>query len=172
MTTRAEAGWAAAVRGRLGPGLLLPLGDERDGVWLAERAARTVLLRAAGRVDGVIPGRLRVGLVAAPEAAAGPADSAGNGPPGVPSPVPPGGLPPGGLPPGPLGITAEFAVSGDHPLPALAEQVRAALCAAAETELGLRAVRVDLRVTELVGDGTGTAEDPDVAPPPGTPRRP
>ncbi|MFD3946053.1 hypothetical protein [Streptomyces sp. NPDC058579] len=134
MTTTPGAGWAGTVRERLGPGRLLPLGDAADGAWLAERAARTVLLRAAGAVLGVVPGALRVGLAEA----------------GAEAPFP---VPPGGLPPGTLRITGEFAAEADRvaerPLPELAKDVRGVLFVSAERELGLVVAAVDLRVTGL-----------------------
>ncbi|MGX1121441.1 hypothetical protein RKD37_006804 [Streptomyces ambofaciens] len=40
-------GWTRTVRERLGLGRLLPLGGPEDGAWIAERAAREVLLAAA-----------------------------------------------------------------------------------------------------------------------------
>ncbi|MBT2442346.1 hypothetical protein J7E93_19985 [Streptomyces sp. ISL-36] len=159
MTTTTGAGWATAVRARLGLGRLLPLGEAADGAWLAERAARAVLLRAATAVRGVAPGLLRVGL-------------AGGGAAGeAPFPVPPGGLPPG-----PLRITAEFTATPERPLPVLAEEVREALFAAAVAELGLMVVEVDLRVTGLVEElpatgpaegGDGSSDAPVSAHPPG-----
>ncbi|MFG2866184.1 hypothetical protein [Streptomyces sp. NPDC048338] len=150
MTTSAEAGRAATMRGRLGPGLLLPLGDAADGAWLAESAARAVLLRAAGRVPGVAPGPLRVGLL--------------EGEPAKEAPLP---VPPGGLAPGPLRIAADFAAAGDRPLPGVSDELRAALFAAARAELGLRAVRVDLRVTELLDDGATVSAAPESPASPG-----
>ncbi|MGW0467201.1 hypothetical protein ACWDX6_18275 [Streptomyces sp. NPDC003027] len=142
-------GWATTVRERLGPGRLLPLGEATDGAWLTERAARTVLLRAAAAVRGVVPGPLRVALVA----------------PGEEAPFP---VPPGGLPPGPLRITAAFAATAERPLPVVAEELREALFASAAGELGLGVVEVDLRVTGLVEDpAAGGPESPAPAPPPG-----
>ncbi|MFE1549024.1 hypothetical protein [Streptomyces sp. NPDC058718] len=58
--TTAE-GWTAAVRARLAPGRLLPLGAPEDGAWITERAARTVLDGAAAAVRGAVPGELRIG---------------------------------------------------------------------------------------------------------------
>ncbi|MDT9691674.1 hypothetical protein Q5762_25685 [Streptomyces sp. P9(2023)] len=153
MTTTPGVGWApaaaSAVRERLGPGRLLPLGEAADGAWLAERAARAVLLRAAGAVRGVVPGALRVGLATA----------------GRKAPWP---VPPGGLPPGTLRITGEFAAEAarvaDRPLPELAEAVRGALFASAERELGLAVVAVDLRVTGLA---EAAPDSPATTPPPG-----
>ncbi|MGY3335560.1 hypothetical protein ACVW0K_001659 [Streptomyces filamentosus] len=136
-------GWTAAVRDRLAPGRLLPLGTAAEGTWLAERAAREVLLRAASAVRGAVPGALRIGA-----ADGGPADGA--------FPVPPGGLPPG-----PLRIDAEFAAVAGRPLPETAEEVRAALLAAAEG-LGLAVTEADLRVTDLLD----RAPDEEPAPPP------
>ncbi|MET9653046.1 MULTISPECIES: hypothetical protein [unclassified Streptomyces] len=156
MTTSAEAGRAATVRGRLRPGLLLPLGDPADGAWLAESAARAVLLRAAGQVPGVVPGPLRVGL---PEG-----DGESEGEPATEAPLP---VPPGGLAPGPLRIAADFAAAGDRPLPVVSDELRAALFAAAGTELGLRAVRVDLRVTDLLDDGVTAPAAPEPPAPTG-----
>ncbi|MGW7430557.1 hypothetical protein ACWGIN_13520 [Streptomyces sp. NPDC054861] len=140
--------WAATVRKRLGPGRLLPLGEATDGAWLTEEAARGVLLAAAASVRGVLPGTLRVGLVE----------------PGGTEPFP---VPPGGLPPGPLRITAEFAARDSTPLPGLAQALREALFAAAETALGLVVVEVDLRVTDLVEGGDGERNSPPAPPPPG-----
>ncbi|MFF8605416.1 hypothetical protein ACF06X_05720 [Streptomyces sp. NPDC015346] len=157
METTSGAGLMTAVRERLGLGRLLPLGEPGDGAWLAERAARTVLLRAATAVRGVVPGPLRVGLVKAGEEA----------------PLP---VPPGGLPPGPLRVAAEFAATSERPLPVLAEEVREALFAAASAELGLGVAEVDLRVTGLVENpeegappegGAGSPDSPAPAPPPG-----
>lgn len=87
--------WTRAVREQLGLGRLLPLGGPGDGAWIAERAAREVLLAAARGVAGVRPGDLRVGL----------ADPDDVREPAVP-------LPPGALPPGPLRVTADFAEIG------------------------------------------------------------
>ncbi|MGW3562249.1 hypothetical protein ACWDNT_34140, partial [Streptomyces sp. NPDC000963] len=91
MTT--TEGWTAAVRDRLAPGRLLPLGTAEDGAWITERAVRQALDRTATAVRGVVPGRLRVGLD--PDGEQGP------------EPLP---VPPGGLPPGPLRITAAVEV--------------------------------------------------------------
>ncbi|MFD7324551.1 hypothetical protein ACFV9D_26225 [Streptomyces sp. NPDC059875] len=152
MTTTAGTGWAAAVRERLGPGRLLPLGEAADGAWLTERAARVVLLRAVAAVRGVVPGKLRVGLAEA----------------GGEEPFP---VPPGGLPPGTLAISAEFAAEygaeWSRPLPALAAAVREALFASAERELGLAVVEVDLRVTGLAESGQAEPDSSAAAPPPG-----
>ncbi|NML49834.1 hypothetical protein HHL19_05650 [Streptomyces sp. R302] len=137
-------GWTTAVRDRLAPGRLLPLGTAADGAWLAERAAREALGRAVAGVRDAVPGALRIG-------AAGPA--------GDPGPFP---VPPGGLPAGPLRIEAEFAaVAGGRSLPETAEEVRALLLAAAR-ELGLAVTEVDLRVTDLLEE----APVPEPAPPP------
>ncbi|MFE5482823.1 hypothetical protein [Streptomyces sp. NPDC056527] len=152
MTTTAGTGWAAAVRERLGPGRLLPLGEAAEGAWLTERAARAVLLRAAASVRGVVPGALRVGLV-----------EAGGG---EPFPVPPGGLPPGTL-----GISAEFAAEygteESRPLPTLAAEVREALFSSAMGALGLAVVEVDLRVTDLAEGAREAPDSPAATHPPG-----
>ncbi|EGX59089.1 hypothetical protein SZN_14236, partial [Streptomyces zinciresistens K42] len=90
MTT--SDGWTRAVRDQLGLGRLLPLGDARDGAWIAERAAEGVLRRAAEEVGGVRLEALRIGLADPREAR----ESA------VPAP-------PSALPPGPLRVSAEVA---------------------------------------------------------------
>ncbi|MFD5654071.1 nucleopolyhedrovirus P10 family protein [Streptomyces sp. NPDC127039] len=147
-------GWTRAVRERLGLGRLLPLGGPGDGAWIAERAAREVLLAAARGVPGVRPGDLRVGL----------ADRDDVREPAVP-------LPPGALPPGPLRVTADFAVvvgptaAVAEPLPATAARLRAALTKAAAARLGLAVADVDLRVTGLL-DETPEA-GPEAGPEPG-----
>ncbi|MEV0927961.1 hypothetical protein AB0I99_23005 [Streptomyces spongiicola] len=143
----AAEGWTEAVRARLRPGRLLPLGAPEDGAWLAEQAAEKVLRQTAERVPGVVPGRIRVGL----------ADPGRAGAPAVPPP-------PAALPPGPLRIEAEFAVIGAVPLAEPAGLLRRALFAAGE-RLGLRVAAVDLRITDLLdvspepaGERTPTAD--------------
>ncbi|MEX0174169.1 hypothetical protein [Streptomyces sp. LMG1-1-1.1] len=148
-------GWTAAVRDRLAPGRLLPLGAAADGVWITERAARTVLDRAASAVRGVAPGRLRVG--SDPDAGPDPETEDLDSLP----------VPPGGLPPGPLRITADFAAVAGRPLPEVAEELRSVLLVAAEDGLGLPVAGVDLRVTALL-DTAPAAAGP-AAPPPGRP---
>ncbi|WP_030815547.1 hypothetical protein [Streptomyces sp. NRRL F-2799] len=127
------ADWTQAVRQRLAPGRLLPLGGSRDGAWMTERAAASVLGEAAATgVPGARLGTLRIGL-------ADPQD--------VREPVVP--APPSALWPGPLRVTADFAATGDRPLPVTAERLRTVLTAAAE-RLGLTVTEVDLRVTDLL----------------------
>ncbi|MFJ4335906.1 MULTISPECIES: nucleopolyhedrovirus P10 family protein [unclassified Streptomyces] len=146
--------WTRAVREQLGLGRLLPLGGPGDGAWIAERAARKVLLTAARAVAGVRPGDLRIGL----------ADPDGTPEPAVPPP-------PGALLPGPLRVTAGFAAvveptaAGAEPLPTTAARLRAALTEAAAGRLGLRAADVDLRVTGLLDETAAT--EPDAGPGPG-----
>ncbi|MER7952780.1 hypothetical protein ABTY59_35855 [Streptomyces sp. NPDC096079] len=155
--TTAES-WTAAVRDRLAPGRLLPLGAAGDGAWITERAARGVLDPAAAAVRGVVPGELRIG----PDPLAG-EDRDGREP---PFPVPAGGLGPG-----PLRITADFGAVAGRPLPELAEELRAVLLGAAREGLGLRVAAVDLRVTELLDaepPEAGPAAPPPVRPAPAT----
>ncbi|HEV7625715.1 MAG TPA: hypothetical protein VGO89_04400 [Streptomyces sp.] len=125
---------AQVVRQQLGLGRLLPLGDAADGAWLVETAAVTTL-RAA--VSLALP-NVRLGSVriapAIPEA---------TDPPTVPAP-------PSALPPGPMRLEADFAVTADAPLTAVAERLRTALLSAAGQELGLRVTSADLRVTDLL----------------------
>lgn len=125
--------WTRAVRHQLRLGRLLPLGDARDGAWIAERAAEAVLRGVAQHVRGVRLGALRIAL-ADPEDAHEPV-------------VPP---PPGALPPGPLRITADFAAVATEPLPAAASRLRTALATAAAERLGLVVAEVDLQVTALL----------------------
>ncbi|RSN53233.1 nucleopolyhedrovirus P10 family protein [Streptomyces sp. WAC 04229] len=131
--------WTRTMRERLGLGRLLPLGGPRDGAWIAERAAREVLLAAAREVAGACPGVLRVGL----------ADPRDVREPAVPPPL-------GALPPGPLRVTADFtatvggAAAAAEPLPATAARLRAALAEAAADGLGLAVTDVDLRATGLL----------------------
>ncbi|WP_406167295.1 nucleopolyhedrovirus P10 family protein [Streptomyces sp. NBC_00996] len=142
--------WAQVVRHQLGLGRLLPLGLSRDGAWITERAAGSVLRRTADPVRGVRLGTLRISL-ADPDETYDPA-------------VPP---PPGALPPGPLRITAGFAAGTDptapgvEPLPTTAARLRLALAAAATERLGLTVTDVDLRVTGLLD-----MDEPPVAVPP------
>ncbi|MFD3335075.1 hypothetical protein ACFWV1_20845 [Streptomyces sp. NPDC058700] len=138
MTT--SDGWAAAVRDRLAPGRLLPLGTAADGAWITERAAREVMGRAASAVRGVVPGELRIG----PDREADP--ESGSGEAG-------------------LRVSASFGAVAGQPLPGLTEALRAALLTAAEDGLGLVTAAVDLRVTELL-DAAPPETEP-AAPPPG-----
>ncbi|MFG3189464.1 hypothetical protein [Streptomyces omiyaensis] len=141
------------MRDRLAPGRLLPLGTAA-GAWLAERAARTVLVRATAGVPGAVPGRLRIGAAAEAEL-----------------PDPPFPVPPGGLAPGPLRIDAEFSAvaATGRPLPETAQEVRAVLLAAA-AELGLAVTEADLRVTDLLEEAPAAepAEPPPVHTAPAT----
>ncbi|MFF4258152.1 nucleopolyhedrovirus P10 family protein [Streptomyces sp. NPDC001663] len=127
--------WSQTVRHQLGLGRILPLGGARDGAWLAERAAETVLRRAAGGLRGVRLTEVRIAL-ADPEDTHEPA-------------VPP---PPSALPPGPLRVTAQFAATAAEPLPATAALLRTTLAAAATELLGLAVTEVDLRVTALLDE--------------------
>ncbi|MEV5433012.1 nucleopolyhedrovirus P10 family protein [Streptomyces sp. NPDC052701] len=134
--------WTQAVRQQLALGRLLPLGGPRDGAWIAERAAGTVLRRAAGEVPGVRLDTLRIAL----------ADPEGTYDPAVPAP-------PSGLPPGPLRLSAEFAATASQPLPTTAALLRTALTAAAAERIGLAVTEVDLRVAALLDEDDGNGQD-------------
>lgn len=134
------ADWTQAVRQRLAPGRLLPLGGSRDGAWMTERAAASVLAGAAAGVPGAWLGTLRIG----------PGDPRETREPVVPAP-------PSALWPGPLRVTADFAATAARPLPETADRLREALTAAAD-RLGLTVTEVDLRVTDLL--------EPPAEPPP------
>ncbi|MFE3069466.1 hypothetical protein [Streptomyces sp. NPDC059247] len=137
--TTAE-GWTQAVRDRLAPGRLLPLGTAADGALITERAARSVLDGAGAAVRGVVPGELRIGPARGPDEE-------------DPEPPPDG-----------LRITASFGAVTGRPLPELAGELRAALLAAAVDGLGLVVAAVDLRVTELF-DAPPPAPEPAAARP-------
>ncbi|MFI9148830.1 nucleopolyhedrovirus P10 family protein [Streptomyces sp. NPDC053367] len=124
--------WTRVVREQLGLGRLLPLGGPRDGAWIAESAAESILRRAVEGVPGVRLGPLRIA----------PAGPDGTGEPAVPAP-------PSALPPGPLRVTADFTASGTEPLPSAASRLRTALAGAAAEAVGLAVAEVDLRVTGL-----------------------
>ncbi|MFJ9677646.1 hypothetical protein ACIRP2_06295 [Streptomyces sp. NPDC101194] len=127
-------GWTAAVRRRLGPGRLLPLGGPADGAWISERAAVAVLREAVGGPGpGPVLGELRI-RVADPDGA----------------PAPEVEPPPSALPPGPLWMEATMSAMSDRPLPAAASALRSALLTAAGQRLGLVVAGADLRVTELL----------------------
>jgi hypothetical protein len=140
--------WTRAVRHHLRLGRLLPLGERRDGAWIAERAAEAALRGVAQHVRGVRLGALRIAL-ADPEDVHEPA-------------VPP---PPGALPPGPLRITADFAAVATEPLPATASRLREVLATAAAERLGLVVAEVDLQVTALLDhmDDVDRVDDTDRA---------
>ncbi|MFD3379343.1 MULTISPECIES: nucleopolyhedrovirus P10 family protein [unclassified Streptomyces] len=134
--------WTQAVRNQLGLGRLLPLGGPHDGAWITEAAATAVLRRAARNVPGVRLTAVRLAL---------------TDPDNTPEPaVPP---PPSALPPGPLRITADFAATPAEPLPATASRLRTALTSAATDRLGLTVTEVDLRVTGLLEEAPGTADE-------------
>lgn len=141
-------GWAKTVRQQIGLGRVLPLGGPRDGAWITERAADSVLRRAADTTRGLRLGTLRISLID-PDAPYDPA-------------VPP---PPSALPPGPLRVGADFVASADptapaaEPLPTTAARLRATLATVARERLGLMVTEVDLRVTGLLDadDGAATA---------------
>ncbi|MCX4761025.1 nucleopolyhedrovirus P10 family protein [Streptomyces sp. NBC_01275] len=135
-------GWTSAVRHQLGLGRLLPLGGARDGAWITEEAAQTVLRGAVRELRGVRLGVLRVGP-AGGTASGG--DTAEAGEPVVPPP-------PSALPPGPLRVTADFAAGASEPLPAAAARLRTTLATASAERLGLVVTEVDLRVTELLDE--------------------
>lgn len=141
--------WAQTVRHQLGLGRLLPLGDARDGAWIAEEAAESVLRRAVRDLRGVRLDGLRIAL-ADPEDTHEPV-------------VPP---PPSALPPGSLRVTADFAATADEPLPATAALLRTTLATAATERLGLTVTEVDLRVTSLLDE----EPEPDPVRPPAPPR--
>ncbi|GGW86395.1 hypothetical protein GCM10010383_14470 [Streptomyces lomondensis] len=123
------------MRHQLGFGRLLPLGDARDGAWIAEQAAKALLRRAARDAPGVRVDALRIAL----------ADPAEVLEPAVPPP-------PSALPPGPLRVTAEFAATASEPLPTTASLLRATLATAATQRIGLTVREVDLRVTGLLDE--------------------
>ncbi|MFJ7180774.1 nucleopolyhedrovirus P10 family protein [Streptomyces massasporeus] len=133
--------WTQAVRHQLGIGRLLPLGDARDGAWIAERAAEAVLRSAAWDAPGVRLDALRVAVAGAEDTEE----------PAVPAP-------PSALPPGPLRVTAEFAATASQPLPTTASLLRTTLATAAAQRLGLMVTEVDLKVTGLLDEeGPGAA---------------
>ncbi|WP_055602869.1 hypothetical protein [Streptomyces aureus] len=134
-------GWTAAVRDRLAPGRLLPLGAAAEGAWITERAVRRVLGRTAAAVRGVVPGELRIG----------PADRDGTEP---------------DADSGAVLVSASFGAVAGRPLPELTEELRAALITAAEDGIGLVVAAVDLRVTALL-DTAPPGPEAAAAPPPG-----
>ncbi|MFI6472412.1 hypothetical protein ACIBL5_19435 [Streptomyces sp. NPDC050516] len=143
--------WNSAVRRRLGLGRLLALGDVRDGAWITERAAVSVLRAASATLPGLAVTSLRLA----------PADPESRIEPSVPPP-------PTALPPGPLRITAELAALGGHPLPELTATLREALFTAADDRLGLPVSDIDLSVTSLLD----TLPDPQPGGPPPGPAEP
>ncbi|MEU5523897.1 nucleopolyhedrovirus P10 family protein [Streptomyces sp. NPDC047860] len=127
-------GWTQAVRQQVGLGRIVPLGEARDGAWIAERAAAVLLRRAAARgAPGVRLDGLRIEL----------ADPQHAGEPVVPPP-------PSALPPGPLRLTARFAATAAQPLPVTAALLRTVLAEAATERIGLAVTEVDLQVTDLL----------------------
>ncbi|MEG3631523.1 nucleopolyhedrovirus P10 family protein [Streptomyces poriticola] len=132
--------WTQGVREQLRLGRLLPLGGPGDGAWIAERAAREVLLAAVVGVAGARVDGLRIG----------PADPREAHDPVVPPP-------PSALPPCALRVSAELAATVSAPLPETAARLRATLAEAADQRLGLAVSDVDLRVTALLDTDAGPA---------------
>ncbi|NGN64225.1 hypothetical protein G5C51_09960 [Streptomyces sp. A7024] len=134
-----------AVRDQLGLGRLLPLGEAKDGAWIAETAVAAALRPAAARVPGIELRSLRLTL-ADPEVWTDPA-------------VTP---PASALPPGPLRITAECAavLAADRSLRDAADALRSALFEAADLAVGLEVTAVDVQVTDLLESAPPPAEEP------------
>lgn len=136
---RPEAGdWDAAaltarvmdvVRLELRPGRPLPLGGPEEDLWVMEAMAAKALRRAAESVPGVRAGSCRVDP-AGQDRARGTAAGAGRGPVHVR-----------------LEVVAPFAAE----LPALADEVRRRVRAAADIALGVPVAAVDVTITDLVG---------------------
>jgi hypothetical protein len=129
-----------AVRGRLDLGRLLPLGGPDDGTWITEQAAVRALWRTAAEIPGVWLETMRIG-------------PAPHEPVSEPAVRPPAGA----LPPGPLMIEAAFTASVAQPLHQAAEKLRSTLLNVAMERLGMTAVAVDLRVTDLYEDAEAAA---------------
>ncbi|MGW6967367.1 hypothetical protein ACWGET_25350 [Streptomyces zaomyceticus] len=147
--TTAE-GWTAAVRDRLAPGRLLPLGTAAEGAWITERTVRDVLGRSAEAVRGVVPGALRIGPAYPDPASETESEAEESGAAGT----------------GALLVRASFGAVAGRPLPELTEELRAVLIAAAEDGIGLVVAAVDLRVTALLDTAPPGPAEP-TAPPPG-----
>lgn len=160
------------VREQVALGRLLPLGGPDDTAWITELTAVRSLRRACAELPGVRLGDVAIVLGQGPEdgSSNGPdgssdgsgdaADSAGNadGAVGGSAQEAPSAAPVGALPHVPLRIEADFDAAVGEPLPQLAEQLRDALWAAAESGLGLTVEAVDLRVTGLLDDETAPRE--------------
>ncbi|MFD8645380.1 hypothetical protein ACFV14_34320 [Streptomyces zaomyceticus] len=151
--TTAE-GWTAAVRDRLAPGRLLPLGAAAEGAWITERTVRDALGRSAEAVRGVVPGAMRIGPAyrdPASETEAATATATEET---------------GAVGTGAVLVRASFGAVAGRPLPELTEELRTALIAAAEDGIGLVVAAVDLRVTALLDAAPPGPAQPS-APPPG-----
>ncbi|MFG2840390.1 hypothetical protein ACGFYE_35950 [Streptomyces zaomyceticus] len=153
--TTAE-GWTAAVRDRLAPGRLLPLGAAAEGAWITERTVRDALGRSAEAVRGVVPGAMRIGPAyrdpaSETEAATATATATEET---------------GAVGTGAVLVRASFGAVAGRPLPELTEELRTALIAAAEDGIGLVVAAVDLRVTALLDAAPPGPAQPS-APPPG-----
>jgi uncharacterized alkaline shock family protein YloU len=120
------------VRLELRPGRPLPLGGPEEDLWVMEAMAAKALRRAAETVPGVRAGSCRVdpaGQDRARETARGAASGAGRGPVRVR-----------------LEVVAPLAAE----LPALADEVRRRVRAAADIALGVPVAAVDVTITDLV----------------------
>jgi hypothetical protein len=153
------------VREQVALGRLLPLGGPEDAAWITERAAVRALRRAVAGLSGVRLGETALSLAeagdaAAPRAAlpfAPQADPSGARPSTLPAA--PGAAPVGALPHVPVRIEAAFVAALTEPLPSAAERLREELWAAARDGLGIVVAAVDLRVTGLLEEDPGPAEE-------------
>ncbi|MFH9721388.1 hypothetical protein ACH4M4_00285 [Streptomyces sp. NPDC017254] len=155
-------GWTAAVRDRLAPGRLLPLGAAAEEAWITERAVRGVLARAAASVRGVVPGDLRIRPADPEPAPDGDRGAEPGGLRGADAGAEPGSE--SGAESGAVRVSVSFGAVAGRALPELGEELRAVLITAAEDGIGLVVAAVDLRVTDLLD---AAPEPAPAAPPPG-----
>ncbi|MFG2497154.1 Asp23/Gls24 family envelope stress response protein [Streptomyces sp. NPDC048441] len=111
------------VRLELRPGRTLPLGEAEDDVWIVEAAAARAFRAAAETVPGVRAGSCKVE----------------TDPPGTPR--------------GPARVRIEVQVPLSWDLPEAAELVRRKVRDAADAELGMRVVSIDVRIADIIDDG-------------------
>ncbi|MGV9884131.1 Asp23/Gls24 family envelope stress response protein [Streptomyces sp. NPDC003006] len=129
------------VRLELRPGRTLPLGEEDEDAWIVEAAAARTVRAAAETVPGVRAGSCRIGVRPQDDAPAAPA---------APERRPRRD---------PVMIRLEVETPLSWNLQEVADRVRHRVLEAVDTELGMRAVTVDVTITDITDTGTDTDTD-------------
>ncbi|EPH42842.1 hypothetical protein ABT390_27405 [Streptomyces aurantiacus] len=131
------------VRLELRPGRTLALGEDDEDAWIVEAAAARTFRAAVDVLPGVRAGSCRVETDPMSTATAAPS-----------------ARPPGRLPRGPARVRIEVQVGLSWNLRLVADDVRARIVEAADSELGLRIAAVDVVVADLL-DETGRPDEAD-----------
>ncbi|WP_240802863.1 Asp23/Gls24 family envelope stress response protein [Streptomyces sp. A1499] len=119
------------VRLELRPGRTLPLGEDDEDAWIVEAAAARVVRAAAETLPGVRAGSCRIEGVPGQ----GPGAASGQA-----------------VPRGPVVIRLAVEVALTRGLQEVADRVRRRVLEAAESELGMRVVAVDVTIADIIDE--------------------